>query len=58
MIHTLNRPNRFYRRLSPVKGFSIVGHRTTSKAIGPIMNAELSDVHAAIRARKAAEVSK
>lgn len=57
MVHTLHRPNRFYRRLSPVKGFRVVGYRTTSKAIGPVMNAELADIHAANRARKA-EVSK
>jgi hypothetical protein len=58
MIHTLNRPNRFYRRLSKVTGFRIAALRTTSKAIGPVMNAELADVHAANRARKSAEVSK
>lgn len=35
-----------------------VPFRTTSKAIGPVMNVELKGVHAANRARKAAEVSK
>lgn len=58
MIRRLHRPNRFYRRLSKVVAYVAYDYRLTSKAIGPIMNAELADVRTAIRDRKSAEVSK
>lgn len=53
MIHTLNRPNRRYRRLSRPIGYVLHDRRLTSLVIPVCMNGELKDLHAR-RAERAA----
>lgn len=51
MIHTLHRPKRQYRRLSPVLGYILHDRRLTSRVIPVVMNAELKDMQANRRAQ-------
>jgi hypothetical protein len=53
----LNTKTKSYRRTSQPKGYRLPLLRTTSKAIGPILNAELADLHARNHARQSKEVS-
>jgi hypothetical protein len=44
MIHTLPRRTRLYRQFAKPAGYRAPVYRPTSKAIGPILNAELKDI--------------